>query len=238
MPKMSFENHIMTQFDEELEEIRTQLMEMGGKVEQQLKNSIQAVIKADSSLAEEVIREEQLVDEMEVDIDEACILIIARRQPAASDLRFVMMVTKAINDLERIGDEARKIANHAVILSEQDGLSQGYKEVRHLGDSVSSMLANALDAFARFDVDAAMKTLEEDAQVDLDYKSALRELVTYMMEDPRSISRAINILWVVRSLERIGDHSKNLCEQIVYVVKGKDIRHQQLMVYFLIETEA
>ena len=223
MPKMSFENHIMTQFDEELEEIRTQLMEMGGKVEQQLKNAIQAVIKADSSLAEEVIREERLVDEMEVDIDEACILIIARRQPAASDLRFVMMVTKAINDLERIGDEARKIANHAVILSEQDGLSQGYKEVRHLGDSVSGMLANALDAFARFDVDAAMKTLEEDAQVDLDYKSALRELVTYMMEDPRSISRAINILWVVRSLERIGDHAKNLCEQIVYVVKGKDI---------------
>jgi len=226
MPKMSFENHIMTQFDEELEEIRTQLMEMGGKVEQQLKNAIQAVIKADSSLAEEVIREERLVDEMEVDIDEACILIIARRQPAASDLRFVMMVTKAINDLERIGDEARKIANHAVILSEQDGLSQGYKEVRHLGDSVSGMLANALDAFSRFDVDAAMKTLEEDAQVDLDYKSALRELVTYMMEDPRSISRAINILWVVRSLERIGDHAKNLCEQIVYVVKGKDIRHQ------------
>ena len=226
MPKMSFENHIMTQFDEDLEEIRTRLMEMGGKVEQQLKNAIQAVIKADSSLAEEVIREERLVDEMEVDIDEACILIIARRQPAASDLRFVMMVTKAINDLERIGDEARKIANHAVILSEQDGLSQGYKEVRHLGDSVSSMLANALDAFARFDVDAAMSTLEEDAQVDLDYKSALRELVTYMMEDPRSISRAINILWVVRSLERIGDHAKNLCEQIVYVVKGKDIRHQ------------
>jgi phosphate transport system protein len=226
MPKMSFENHIMTQFDEELEEIRTQLMEMGGKVEQQLKDSIQAVIKADSNLAEEVILEERLVDEMEVDIDEACILIIARRQPAASDLRFVMMVTKAINDLERIGDEARKIANHAVILSEQDGLSQGYKEVRHLGDSVSGMLANALDAFARFDVDAAMETLEEDAQVDLDYKSALRELVTYMMEDPRSISRAINILWVVRSLERIGDHAKNLCEQIVYVVNGKDIRHQ------------
>ena len=226
MPKLSFENHITKQFDEDLEEIRTRLMEMGGKVEQQLKNAIQAVIKADSSLAEEVIREERLVDEMEVDIDEACILIIARRQPAASDLRFVMMVTKAVNDLERIGDEAKKIANHAIILSEQDSLSQGYKEVRHLGSSVSAMLANALDAFARFDVDAAMSTLEEDAQIDLDYKSALRELVTYMMEDPRSISRAINILWVVRSLERIGDHAKNLCEQIVYVVKGKDIRHQ------------
>jgi phosphate transport system protein len=226
MPKLSFENHITKQFDEDLEEIRTRLMEMGGKVEQQLKNAIQAVIKADSSLAEEVIREERLVDEMEVDIDEACILIIARRQPAASDLRFVMMVTKAVNDLERIGDEAKKIANHAIILSEQDSLSQGYKEVRHLGSSVSAMLANALDAFARFDVKAAMNTLEEDAQIDLDYKTALRELVTYMMEDPRSISRAINILWVVRSLERIGDHAKNLCEQIVYVVKGKDIRHQ------------
>ncbi len=110
--------------------------------------------------------------------------------------------------------------------SEQDSLSQGYKEVRHLGSSVSAMLGNALDAFARFDVKAAISTLEEDAQIDLDYKTALRELVTYMMEDPRSISRAINILWVVRSLERIGDHSKNLCEQIVYVVKGKDIRHQ------------
>lgn len=227
MPKMSFENHIMKQFDDELEEIRTRLMEMGGKVEQQLQNAIRAVSEADSKLAEEVIAEEQRVDDMEVDIDEACILIIARRQPAASDLRLVMMVTKAVNDLERIGDEAKKIANHAVILAEQGGASEGYTEVRHLGQSVSSMLANALDAFARFDVDAAMRTLEEDKQIDLDYKTALRELVTYMMEDPRSITRAINILWVVRSLERIGDHAKNLCEQIVFVVKGKDIRHQR-----------
>ena len=227
MAKMSFENHIMTQFDDELEEIRTRLMEMGGKVEQQLQNAIHAVSEADSKLAEEVIAEEQRVDDMEVDIDEACILIIARRQPAASDLRLVMMVTKAVNDLERIGDEAKKIANHAVILAEQGGASEGYTEVRHLGQSVSSMLANALDAFARFDVEAAMRTLEEDKQIDLDYKTALRELVTYMMEDPRSITRAINILWVVRSLERIGDHAKNLCEQIVFVVKGKDIRHQK-----------
>ncbi len=227
MAKMSFENHIMTQFDDELEEIRTRLMEMGGKVEQQLQNAIRAISEADSKLAEEVIAEEQRVDDMEVDIDEACILIIARRQPAASDLRLVMMVTKAVNDLERIGDEAKKIANHAVILAEQGGTSEGYTEVRHLGQSVSSILANALDAFARFDVEAAMRTLEEDKQVDLDYKTALRELVTYMMEDPRSITRAINILWVVRSLERIGDHAKNLCEQIVFVVKGKDIRHQR-----------
>ena len=227
MAKMSFENHIMKQFDEELEEIRTRLMEMGGKVEQQLQNAIRAISDADSKLAEDVIAEEQHVDEMEVDIDEACILIIARRQPAASDLRLVMMVTKAVNDLERIGDEAKKIANHAVILAEQGGSSEGYTEIRHMGQSVSRMLANALDAFARFDVDAAMRTLEEDKQIDLDYKTALRELVTYMMEDPRSISRVINVLWVIRSLERIGDHAKNLCEQIVFVVKGKDIRHQK-----------
>ena len=227
MAKMSFENHIMKQFDEELEEIRTRLMEMGGKVEQQLQNAIRAVTEADSALAESVIKEEKLVDEMEVDIDEACILIIARRQPAASDLRLVMMVTKAVNDLERIGDEAKKIANHAVILAGESTTSDGYTEVGHMGQSVISMLNNALDAFARFDVDAAMRTLEEDKKIDLDYKTALRELVTYMMEDPRSISRAINILWVVRSLERIGDHAKNLCEQIVFVVKGKDIRHQK-----------
>ena len=227
MDKMTFENHYMKQFDEELEEIRTRLMEMGGKVEQQLQNAIRAIGEADSQLAEEVIKEEQLVDNMEVDIDEACILIIARRQPAASDLRLVMMVTKAVNDLERIGDEAKKIANHALILAGEGGTSKGYTEVRHLGQSVMSMLSNALDAFARFDVDAAMRTIEEDKQIDQEYKTALRELATYMMEDPRSISRAINILWVVRSLERIGDHAKNLCEQIVFVVNGKDIRHQK-----------
>ena len=226
MAKMSFENHIMKQFDEELEEIRTRLMEMGGKVEQQLQNAVKAVTDADSKLAEEVISEDQSIDSMEVDIDEACILIIARRQPAASDLRLVMMVTKAVNDLERIGDEAKKIANHAIILAEQSDSAEGYTEVRHMGASVTRMLANALDAFARFDVDAAMRTLEEDKQIDLEYKTALRELVTYMMEDPRSISRVINVLWVIRSLERIGDHAKNLCEQIVFVVKGKDIRHQ------------
>ena len=226
MAKMSFENHIMKQFDEELEEIRTRLMEMGGKVEQQLQNAVTAVTDADSKLAEEVISGDQSIDSMEVDIDEACILIIARRQPASSDLRLVMMVTKAVNDLELIGDEAKKIANHAIILAEQSGSVEGYTEVRHMGASVTRMLANALDAFARFDVDAAMRTLEEDKQVDLEYKTALRELVTYMMEDPRSISRVINVLWVIRSIERIGDHAKNLCEQIVFVVKGKDIRHQ------------
>ncbi len=228
MANMSFENHIVKQFDGELEDIRTMLMEMGGKVEQQLKDAITSVAGVDSALAERVIERESHVDEMELDIDEACMLIIARRQPAATDLRLVMMVSKAVNDLERIGDEAKKIASHAIILAEQDVPSKGYTEVRHLGKGVSNILANALDAFARFDVEAALKTLKDDHQIDLEYKTALRELVTYMMEDPRSISRVINILWVVRSLERIGDHAKNLCEQIVFVVKGQDIRHREL----------
>jgi|TARA_X000000950_G_scaffold95851_1_gene120950 phosphate transport system protein len=228
MANMSFENHIVKQFDGELEDIRTMLMEMGGKVEQQLKDAITSVAGVDSALAERVIQRETHVDELELDIDEACMLIIARRQPAATDLRLVMMVSKAVNDLERIGDEAKKIASHAIILAEQDVPSKGYTEVRHLGKGVSNILANALDAFARFDVEAALKTLKDDHQIDLEYKTALRELVTYMMEDPRSISRVINILWVVRSLERIGDHAKNLCEQIVFVVKGQDIRHSEL----------
>ena len=228
MANMSFENHIVKQFDGELEDIRTMLMEMGGKVEQQLKDAITSVAGVDSALAERVIERESHVDEMELDIDEACMLIIARRQPAAPDLRRGMMVSKAVNDLERIGDEAKKIASHAIILAEQDAPSKGYTEVRHLGKGVSNILANALDAFARFDVEAALKTLKDDHQIDLEYKTALRELVTYMMEDPRSISRVINILWVVRSLERIGDHAKNLCEQIVFVVKGQDIRHSEL----------
>ena len=228
MANMSFENHIVKQFDGELEDIRTMLMEMGGKVEQQLKDAITSVAGVDSALAERVIERESHVDEMELDIDEACMLIIARRQPAATDLRLVMMVSKAVNDLERIGDEAKKIASHAIILAEQDAPSKGYTEVRHLGKGVSNILANALDAFARVDVEAALKTLKDDHQIDLEYKTALRELVTYMMEDPRSISRVINILWVVRSLERIGDHAKNLCEQIVFVVKGQDILHSEL----------
>ena len=162
---------------------------------------------------------------MEKDLDDSCILVIARRHPAASDLRLVMAVTKAVNDLERIGDEAKKIANHSIILSGEDNKKSGYPEVRHIGASVSKMLSDALTAFARFDAEAAMKTFNQDVQIDLEYKTALRELMTYMMEDPKSITHVINILWVVRSLERIGDHTKNLCEQIVFVVQGKDIRH-------------
>jgi len=228
LEKIALENHIVKQFDEELDEIRTLLMAMGGMVERQLQDAIQSIVKVDSELAVSVIEQDKRVDEMELEIDEACLTIIARRQPAATDLRLVMMVSKAVNDLERIGDEAKKIAKQAIILSEQ-AKPWGFTEVRHLGKGALSILSNALDAFARFDTEAALRTFNQDQQIDLDYQTALRESVTYMMEDPKSISRVINILWVIRSLERVGDHAKNLCEQIVFVVRGTDIRHQTLL---------
>jgi len=225
MENLTFENHIASVFDEELEEIRRDLMNMGGQVEQQLEDAVRAISDADSQLAEQVIQRDSKVDKMELAIDEACVLVIARRQPAASDLRLVVAVTRAVADLERIGDEAKKIAKHALELTESGPSPMGYTEVRHLAQSVSQMLRNSLDAFARFDADAALETLQQDREIDMEYKTALRELVTYMMEDPRSIGRVMSILWVVRSLERIGDHAKNLCEQVVFIVKGKDIRH-------------
>lgn len=228
MENMSFEHHIARQFDEDLESVRSQLLEMGGKVEAQLANAMKAIEEADSAVAEEVLLEEEKVDVMEVEIDEACATIIARRQPAASDLRLVLAIGRIVRDLERIGDEASKIAKMSIALSEQARPKKGFVEIRHLASGVSNMLNSALDAFARYDYKEALRVRKLDNQIDVEYKTAMRELITYMMEDPRSIGRVMNILWVVRSLERIGDHSKNICEHIVYLVKGKDIRHGQL----------
>jgi phosphate transport system protein len=162
---------------------------------------------------------------MELSIDEECIRILARRQPAASDLRLVIAVTKGITDLERIGDEARKIAEQAIQLSEGGQAPKGYVEVRHIGQLVVRMLHGALDAFARLDVNLALSVIEQDKRVDIEYASAMRELVTVMMEDPRSISRVLNIMWSLRSLERVGDHARNLAEYVIYLVKGEDVRH-------------
>ncbi len=225
MDKLHLDQHISRHFNEELELIKTQMLEMGGMVEKQVGDSVQALEAADSALAESVIVREEAIDAMEMEIDEACTTLIARRQPAATDLRMVMAVAKTIRDLERIGDEAHKIAKMAIQLSEEGGPPKGFVEIRHIANGVRKMLNDTLDAFTRYDPDAALATVHADAQVDLDYKSAIRELITYMMEDPRSISRVINILWTLRSLERVGDHAKNICEHIVYVVKGKDIRH-------------
>lgn len=225
MEKDAHTHHISRQFNEELESIRTHLMEMGGMVERQVADAVHSLMEVDSSHAEEVRRNDRAINSMEMSIDEECVRILARRQPAASDLRLVIAITKSIIDLERIGDEARKIAEQSIVLA-QDGKSpKGYIEVRHIGQLVLKMLHEALDAFARMDVDQALSVVEQDKRVDLEYGTAMRELVTYMMEDPRSISRVLNVIWCLRSLERVGDHARNLSEYVIYLVKGEDVRH-------------
>jgi phosphate transport system protein len=225
MDRMHFGQHSSSQFNEELESIRTHLMEMGGLVEKQVVDALEALLRADSDLADRVLKTEERVDELEMRIDEECALVLALRQPAASDLRLIIAVTKAVSDLERIGDESAKIASMALQLSEQGESPRGYVEVRHIGNNVRNMLRDALDAFARFDAEKALEVAAEDNEVDMEYRSAMRSLVTFMMEDPRSISRVLNIIWSLRALERIGDHARNIAEQVIYLVKGKDVRH-------------
>jgi phosphate transport system protein len=225
MTSDEYTQHISRQFNEDLEEVRSHILAMGGMVEKQVSDAVQALVEGDSGLAADVITNEKQVNGMELRIDEECTRIIALRQPAASDLRLLVAATKANTDLERVGDEASKIAKMAIRLSEEGAIPRGYIEVRHIGNHVCSMLRNALDAFARFDVDMAMAVVREDKAVDIEYESAMRLMVTFMMEDPRFIKRVLNVLWSLRALERIGDHARNIAEQVIYLVKGKDIRH-------------
>ena len=217
--------HYSKQFDEEIEHARTHVLEMGGIVEEQLRRALRALGKGDSELGNRVAENDYRVNQFEVDIDEECSRLIARRQPTAGDLRQIMMIIKTITDLERIGDEAEKIALLAVKLAEQERPASRYGELRHLGDQASEMVSHALDAFARRDVAAAIEISHEDRRVDEEYESVMRQGITHMMEDPRSIRRVIDTLWVAKSLERIGDHAKNIGEYVVYMVHGKDIRH-------------
>ena len=223
--EMHFDQHISRRFNEDLESIKSEMLEMGGMVAQQVAEAVDALSNADSELADQVLRVEKDIDRREMELDEHATLIIAKRQPAASDLRMVMSVIRIARDLERIGDEACKIAKMAIALTDEGTAPRGYTEIRHIANAVRKMLNDALDAYTRFDVKSAMETLAEDEQVDMDYRTAIREMITFMMEDPRSISRGINVLWTLRSLERIGDHAKNICEQVVYLVEGADIRH-------------
>jgi len=222
------EHHISHQFDAELESIKSHVLGMGGLVERQIEDALVAIIDADSQRAEEVIAREKQVNGLEVSVDDEATRILVKRQPAASDLRLVLVITKAVRDLERIGDESKKIAKLALKLTEEGPAPRGYFEVRHIGAAVREMLHDTLDAFTRLDVDAALEVVRRDKSVDQEYRSATRELVTYMMEDPRSISRVMNIMWALRSLERIGDHARNISEQVFYLVKGKDLRHEGL----------
>lgn len=228
MDKINLDNHISRQFNSDLEALKKELLEMGGMVEKQVADAIRSIEEVDSNLAQQVVENEDAVDSMEMAIDEQCTLVLAKRQPAASDLRMVLAVAKAVRDLERMGDEAQKVAMMAIALSEENVSTNGYVELRHIGSGVLRMLRLALDAFARYDVEIALAVVKEDQQVDQDYKTALRELITYMMEDPRSISRVMNVMWALRSLERIGDHARNLAEHLIYLVQGKDVRHVSL----------
>lgn len=225
MDRFHFGKHSSSQYNEEMESIRTHLMEMGGLVEKQVGDALQALLAGDSELAEQVLTVEDRVDNLEKKIDEECARVLALRAPAASDLRMLIAVSKCVSDLERIGDESAKIAAMAIQLAQEGESPSGYVEARHIGNHVRRMLHSALDAFARFDADKAVEVAGEDAQIDMEYRSAMRSLVTFMMEDPRAISRVLNVIWTLRSLERVGDHSRNICEQIIYLVKGKDVRH-------------
>jgi phosphate transport system protein len=218
-------HHISRRFNEDLERVRSRVLQMGGFVEQQLQRAVTALVEGDSRLGEEVARDDHKVNLMEVSIDEECSRILATRAPAASDLRLIVAVIKTITDLERIGDEGEKIAHIAARLATMERPPDRYREIKHLGREVEAMVHGALDAFARLDAETALAIARQDREVDEEYDAIQRQCITFMMEDPRAIGRAIDVMWVARALERIGDHAKNLCEYVVYMVHGKDIRH-------------
>lgn len=229
MDNIKTSQHISHQFDAEMENLRNQVLKMGGLVEKQINSSITALQEMDVAVAEKVILDDHKVNALEVNIDEECARILARRQPAASDLRMVVAVIKTITDLERIGDEAEKIGKMAIHICEKDGrFHSRYAGIRNLGEHVSRMVHDVLDAFARLDVDAALSVVREDEAADEEYQDLIRMLITYMMEDPRTISEVLDVIWAARALERIGDHAKNIGEYVIYLVKGKDVRHVSL----------
>ncbi|MDP1634411.1 MAG: phosphate signaling complex protein PhoU [Gallionellaceae bacterium] len=226
---MPNKDHISRQFDAELEAIRANVLQMGGMVESQIKSAVESLLSGDVALMTRVIEDDHRVNAMEVKIDEACSQVIARRQPTAGDLRLVMAVVKTITDLERIGDEAEKIARMAKLLSQKNSLNlPRYQEIKHAADLALDMLRKSLDAFARLDVAMAAQTVRLDEQVDEEFRAIMRYLITFMMEDPRTISTSLEILFVAKAIERIGDHAKNMAEYVIYMVKGRDVRHVTL----------
>jgi phosphate transport system protein len=218
--------HTFKQYDAELEAVRGKVLEMGGLVEQQIVQALEALVKLDLNLAKEVMANDHRVNALEVQIDEDCSHIIARRQPAAGDLRMVMMMVKTITDLERIGDEATKIARTAQKIFEEDRMYKPrFNEIKAMVALVREMLRTALDGFARLDVSKTVEVAKQDEQVDEQFRAAMRQLITFMLEDPRTISMSLEVLFVAKAIERIGDHAKNIAEYVVYMVKGKDVRH-------------
>ncbi|HEY9445575.1 MAG TPA: phosphate signaling complex protein PhoU [Burkholderiales bacterium] len=223
---MPHTEHTSRQFDAELEAVRARVLQMGGLVEDQIVRATDALSSGDCALAARVVEDDHRVNALEVAIDEECSTLIARRQPAAVDLRMLLMVVKTITDLERIGDEAAKIARMTQLIYETERPAvPRTAEVRIMAEIALGMLRNALDAFARLDLAIAAKVVRQDEQVDGAFRGILRQLITFMMEDPRTISNSIDILFIAKAIERIGDHAKNMSEYVVYMVKGKDVRH-------------
>jgi len=228
METSDLSHHILSRFNADLEGVRSSVLQMGGLVEQQLQNGINALISGDSRLGEEVAQLDHKVNSMEVAIDEDCSRILATRSPTASDLRLIVAVIKTITDLERIGDETEKLGHIAGRLAALDRPVDRYRELNHIGDLVTEMVHGALDAFARMDTEAALAIARKDRVVDEEYEAIQRQCITFMMEDPRAIRRVLDVLWVARALERIGDHAKNICEYVIFMVLGKDVRHLSL----------
>ena len=225
---ISYGAHTVKQFDTQLANLRNLVLEMGGLVEDQIKNAIKALDDEDLSLAREVIARDQIINGLQVKIDEDNISLIALRQPVGSDLRLIMSLSKAVTDLERIGDEAEKIARMTIktydVISSPPS-AKLLRDIRPMADLAKNMLHGCLDALARLDVEMAVEVARGDDNLDQEFQSALRRLITYMMEDPRTIGHAISVLFIIKALERIGDHAKNIAEYIIYLVKGKDVRH-------------
>jgi phosphate transport system protein len=218
--------HTSKQYDAELESVRERVLLMGELVGRQVRLAIDALIRSNVGLMDHIIDEDHHVNALEVGIDESCAQIIARRQPTAVDLRMVIMIIKTITDLERIGDEAKKIAIVAKTLSQRKNLTlPRFDKIKHVTDLTLDMLLQSLDAFAKLDISAVAHVVRQDEQVDEEFRAVIRYLVTFMMEDPRTISSALEILFVAKSIERIGDHAKNMSEYVVYMVKGRDVRH-------------
>jgi phosphate transport system protein len=218
--------HTSKQFDADLEDIRSRVLQMGGVVETQVTAAIEAFSSGSEELISRVIDTERRVNGHEKEIDDACVHVVARRQPTASDLRLIIGVLKVVTDLERVGDEAEKIARMARQIYGRGALTIPRSiDVRHTGTLAAQMLRRVLDAMARLDADEARKIIAEDKLIDTEFRAIVRQLITYMMEDPRTITTALDIVWIAKAIERVGDHSKNIAEQVIYIVHGTDVRH-------------
>ncbi len=218
--------HTSRQYDAELESVRCRVLQMGDLVANQVRLAVAALAKGDTASIDRIIADDHRVNALEVAIDESCSHIIVRRQPTAGDLRIVMMVIKTITDLERIGDEAKKIALTAKRLKHRQGLTlPRFNKINHVAKLTLDMLLKSLDAFANLDISAVAQVVRQDEKVDEEFRNIMRYLATFMMEDPRTISSALEILFVAKAIERIGDHAKNMSEYVVYMVKGRDVRH-------------